>query len=76
MSKMTDGMPDAYFDIERLDDGRFCVQLVGRNSPTRKSYAPHLAAVIGQMVRARLPVRTQDEELQRICRDRELELLA
>lgn len=68
--------PEAYFDIARLDDGRFCVQLVRRNSTTRKSYTPRLADVIGQMVRTGLPVRTHDEELQRVCRDRELELLA
>lgn len=67
--------PDAYFDIARLDDGRFCVQLVRRNSTTRKSYTPRLTDVIGQIVRVRLPVRTHDEELQRVCRDREFELL-
>jgi hypothetical protein len=69
------GSPDAYFDIARLDDGRFCVQLIRRNSTTRKSYTLRVSDVIGQMVRARLPVRTHDEELQRACRDRELELL-
>jgi hypothetical protein len=68
--------PDAYFDIARLDDGRFCVQLVRRNSTTRKSYTPRLTDVIGQMMHARLPVQTQDEELQRVCRERELQLLA
>lgn len=67
--------PDAYFDIARLDDGRFCVQFIRRNSTTRKSYTPRLTDVIAQMVRARLPVRTHDEELRRVCRERELELL-
>lgn len=68
-------LPDAYFDIARLEDGRFCVQLVRRNSPTRTSYTPRVADVIGQMVRAGLPVRTQDAELQGVCQDRQLQLL-
>lgn len=68
-------LPDVYFDIARLEDGRFCVQLVRRNSTTRKSYTPQVTDVIGQIVRAGLPVRTRDAELQRVCRERQLELL-
>lgn len=69
-------LPEVYFDIARHDDGRFCVQLVRRNGATRKSYTPRVADVIGQMDRARLPVRTDDAELKRVCQELQLELLA
>jgi hypothetical protein len=69
--------PDSYFDIVRLDDGRFCVQFIKRGSIPRKSYTLRVTDVVKQLIRAgRLPVHTDDEELQRACRDQQIELLA
>jgi hypothetical protein len=70
-------LPDSYFIIARLDDGRFCVELIKRGSTPRKSFTPRVTDVVTQMVRAGcLPVQTDDEELQRACRDQQIELLA
>lgn len=67
--------PDAYFDVARLDDGRFRVQLVRRDAITRTSYAPRLLDVVEQMARARQPVRTQDDALRGMLRERQIALL-
>lgn len=66
----------AYFDIARLADGRFCVQFMKHGSAPRTSYTAGLTDVMKQIQRAgRLPVHTLDVELQRACRDQEIELL-
>ncbi|HWQ12137.1 MAG TPA: hypothetical protein VNL77_05020 [Roseiflexaceae bacterium] len=68
--------PDSYFEIARLDDGRYCVQFIKRGAPPRTSYTARVGDVVRQVLRAgHLPVRTRDDELRRACRDEQVVLL-
>jgi hypothetical protein len=69
-------MPDTYLDVERVADGRYCVQFIKERSTPRKSYTAHAGDVVKQAQRAgHIPIRTEDEELRRLCRDRMVKLI-
>jgi hypothetical protein len=63
-------IPDTYLDVERVADGRYCVQFIKERGTPRKSYTAHVGDVVKQAQRAgNIPIRTEDEELRRLCRD-------
>lgn len=68
--------PQAYLDVVRLDDGRYCVQFVKDGVIPRTSYTNHVGAVVKQAQRAgNIPIHTNDVDLRRMCRDQSVELI-
>jgi hypothetical protein len=65
-----------YLDVVRLGDERYCVQFVKYGAVPRTSYTRQATAVVKQAQRAgNIPVRTDDAELRRLCRDQLVELI-
>ena len=65
-----------YFNVVRLDDGRYRVQLVRPGVTPRTSYTGLADAVVKQAQRAgNLPIHTSDADVRRICRDQMVELI-
>jgi hypothetical protein len=65
-----------YLDVVRLDDGRYCVQLVKHGAVPRTSYTGRAGDVVRQAQRAgNIPIHTSDADLQRLCRDHSVELI-
>lgn len=68
--------PATYFDVTRLDDGRYRVQFIKYGAPPRTSYTSRVSDVVTQVLRVGpVPVRTRDEALQRACFERQVEIL-
>ena len=66
---------NAYMDVTRLPDGRYCVLYID-GSVNRRSYTPSIEQVIKQAQRAgSIPVRTDDPTLRQRCRDMALRLI-
>jgi len=65
-----------YLDVVRLGDGHYCVQFVKDGGVPRTSYTHEAGAVVRQAQRAgNLPIHTTDADLQRMCRDQQVELI-
>jgi hypothetical protein len=65
-----------YFNVVRLDDGRYRVQFVRPGVTPRTSYTGLADAVVKQAQRAgNLPIHTSDADVRRICHDKMVELI-
>jgi hypothetical protein len=68
--------PGPYLDVVRLGDGRYSVQFVKPGAVPRISYTGQVSVVVKQAQRAgNIPIHTTDADLQRLCRDQQVELI-
>jgi hypothetical protein len=76
MEEILPVVPEKYFDVTRLDDGRYRVVFVKHGAVPRASYTSRVSDVVTQALRVGgVPVRTRDEAVQRACFERQVEIM-